>query len=177
MRRAVADVLRAAGITTILVTHDQAEALSFADQVAVMRDGRFSQVGSPQDLYLRPVDAMVACFLGDAIVLPATIADGLAECRIGKIPVDAPGFSGAGEIMLRPEQILLQEAAVGAHGDIVEVDFGGSVCTLALKLADVAGEKPMTMPLRRSSIDMLAVGTQVRIGVAGPAHLFTKHRS
>jgi iron(III) transport system ATP-binding protein len=173
MRKAVADVLQAAGITTILVTHDQVEALSFADQVAVMRDGRFSQVGSPRDLYLKPVDPMVASFLGDAIVLPASIADGFADCRIGRIPVDAPSFHGEGEIMLRPEQILLQEAAIGAHGDIVEVDFGGSVCTLMLKLAEVAGKKPMMLPLRRSSIDMLGVGTKVRIGVEGRAHLFT----
>ncbi len=54
MRKAVAELLEAAGITTILVTHDQAEALSFADQVAVMRDGRLSQVGTPRELYLQP---------------------------------------------------------------------------------------------------------------------------
>src|SRR5262245_32148752 len=58
-RKAVADLLGQAGITTILVTHDQAEALSFADQVAVMRDGKLPQVGTPRELYLRPRDAMV----------------------------------------------------------------------------------------------------------------------
>ena len=81
-------MLESAGITTILVTHDQAEALSFADQVAVMREGRFSQIGTPRDLYLRPKDRMIAEFLGDAIVLSAKIANGYAESTLGRIAVD-----------------------------------------------------------------------------------------
>src|SRR5262249_1277687 len=72
-RKAVARVLSAARMTTILVTHDQSEALSFADQIAVLREGRLLQVGTPRELYLRPKDAMIAEFMGDAIVLPARV--------------------------------------------------------------------------------------------------------
>jgi iron(III) transport system ATP-binding protein len=73
MRKMVAQLLGEAGITAILVTHDQAEALSFADQLAVMRQGRLVQAGSPQQLYSQPVDEATALFLGEAVILPAHI--------------------------------------------------------------------------------------------------------
>lgn len=70
-RKAVAGLLAKAGVTTLLVTHDQEEALSIADQVAVMRAGRFTQVGSPQQVYRHPTDRFTAEFLGDCITLLA----------------------------------------------------------------------------------------------------------
>ncbi|TJW80299.1 MAG: ABC transporter ATP-binding protein, partial [Mesorhizobium sp.] len=111
MRKAVAELLETAGITTILVTHDQAEALSFASQVAVMRDGKFSQVGTPHELYLKPKDRMVAEFLGDAIILPAKIADGFATSPLGRIAVDSTERRDLVRIMLRPEQVLLKRTS------------------------------------------------------------------
>src|SRR5690606_8025167 len=104
MRKAVARVLQTAGITTILVTHDQAEALSFADQVAVLRAGRLIQAGSPQTLYLHPRDRETALFLGDAVMLPAIVRNGFADCALGSVPVEGD-HQGKAEIMLRPEQI------------------------------------------------------------------------
>jgi iron(III) transport system ATP-binding protein len=76
-RKATADLLAEAGVASILVTHDQNEALSFATQVAVMRSGRFTQVGTPYDVYTRPVDEETALFLGDAVILPAQLAAGM----------------------------------------------------------------------------------------------------
>ncbi len=102
MRKAVARVLHTAGITAILVTHDQAEALSFADQVAVLREGRLVQAGTPQALYLSPRDRETATFLGDAILLPAELEAGFADCALGRIATDAGDRSGPAEIMLRP---------------------------------------------------------------------------
>ncbi len=99
-RQAVADILAEAGITTILVTHDQAEALAFADQVAVMRAGRLVQVGHPREVYLRPADAQIAAFLGDAIILPASISAGIADCALGAIAVDPSAPSGEARIMI-----------------------------------------------------------------------------
>ena len=86
-RKAVARLLADAGVTTLVVTHDQEEALSIADQIAVMRDGRFTQVGAPQDVYRRPNDRFTAEFLGDCIALPCTVASGFAECALGRVPV------------------------------------------------------------------------------------------
>jgi iron(III) transport system ATP-binding protein len=189
-RKAVAQLLGAAGITTILVTHDQAEALSFADQVAVMRGGLLVQAGRPLDLYLRPRDEAVAGFLGDSIVLPAQLAGGWADCALGRIAVNDSGRQGAAQIMLRPEQLRVAEvpaeaAAQGSQGDacygaVTDTDFGGSVCVLSVRLLRGTGgttAAPATgwdEPLLVHSAGMHApaLGAMVRITVAGQAHVF-----
>ncbi|MBH9665260.1 ABC transporter ATP-binding protein, partial [Burkholderia multivorans] len=106
-RKATADLLAQAGVASILVTHDQNEALSFASQVAVMRQGRFAQVGTPYEVYSRPVDEETALFLGDALVLPAELRGGRARCAIGEISTDDPHAVGQGRVMLRPEQLVI----------------------------------------------------------------------
>ena len=105
-RKAVARLLADAGVTTLLVTHDQEEALSIADQVAVMRDGRFTQVGAPQDVYRQPNDRFTAEFLGDCISLPCTVASGIAECALGHVPVQSSFDDGPATLALRPEQLV-----------------------------------------------------------------------
>jgi iron(III) transport system ATP-binding protein len=190
-RKAVAQLLGAAGITTILVTHDQAEALSFADQVAVMRGGLLVQAGRPLDLYLRPRDAAVAGFLGDSIVLPAQLAGGWADCALGRIAVNDSGRQGPAQIMLRPEQLQVAEvpaeaAAQGSQGEacygaITDTDFGGSVCVLSVRLvrgtgaASAAPASGWDEPLLVHSAGMHApaLGAMVRITVAGQAHVFS----
>lgn len=190
-RKAVAQLLGAAGITTILVTHDQAEALSFADQVAVMRGGLLVQAGRPLDLYLRPRDAAVAGFLGDSIVLPAQLADGWADCALGRIAVNDSGRQGAAQIMLRPEQLQVAEvpaeaAAQGSQGEacygaVTDTDFGGSVCVLSVRLVRGTGAA-MTAPstgwdepllVHSAGMHAPALGAMVRITVAGQAHVFS----
>ncbi|MBN8891690.1 MAG: ABC transporter ATP-binding protein [Rhodospirillales bacterium 70-18] len=170
-RKAVSDLLSGAGITTILVTHDQAEALSFADQVAVMGAGRLLQVGTPQALYERPLTPMVASFLGEAIILVARLAGGRAECALGLIPVadrDMDGRRhGLARIMLRPEQVELAEDGVAA--EVAEVAFGGNVCTVSVRLC---GGDATALTLRRAGLGVPAVGTIVRLRVAGAAHVF-----
>ena len=187
MRKAVSELLEAAGIATILVTHDQAEALCFADQVAVMRDGSFSQLGAPRDLYLHPKDRMIADFLGDAIILPARISGGVAECAIGHIGVDMSGQRDTARIMLRPEQVFLEPASSEeaknpspnvVFGEIVESEFAGAVSTIAVRvlnsldLPDVAGIGNQPLVLRRSFVYVPTVGAIVRFSVLGKAHVF-----
>ena len=91
-----------AGVTTILVTHDQAEALSFADQVAVMRGGRLAQIGNPFVVYTRPADRATAEFLGDAVILDAWMEGSLATCSLGGIPVRRPAGAGPGPAHAAP---------------------------------------------------------------------------
>lgn len=79
-RKATAELLAHAGVATILVTHDQHEALSFASQIAVIREGRFTQVGSPVEVYSQPVDEATALFLGDALIFSARVNNGFAHC-------------------------------------------------------------------------------------------------
>ena len=92
-------------MTTLLVTHDQEEALSIADQVAVMRDGRFTQVGAPQQVYREPNDRFTAEFLGDCISLPCTVTSGVADCALGQVPVTRRSRRPR-HPMLRPEQLV-----------------------------------------------------------------------
>ncbi|HEY0121473.1 MAG TPA: ABC transporter ATP-binding protein [Rhizobium sp.] len=177
MRKAVARVLQIAGITTILVTHDQAEALSFADQVAVLRDGRVVQAGTPQSLYLNPKDRETATFLGDAILLPADLGDGFTNCALGAIPADTNGRQGRADIMLRPEQLrlsVIDDAGTGAAcaGKVVDVEFGGAVCTVTVVLSKANGAA--TLNIKSSGVGLPEVGSMVSVTVLGKAHVFDK---
>ncbi|GAA3092874.1 ABC transporter ATP-binding protein [Rhizobium viscosum] len=172
MRKAVARVLQTAGITAVLVTHDQGEALSFADQVAVLREGKLVQAGTPQTLYLKPRDRETALFLGDAVMLPAIIKNGFADCALGSVPVEGV-HQGKAEIMLRPEQIrvVVDEANAKYGGRVVDVEFGGAICTVAVSLAAVA--LPPIL-IKTSSVALPARGDLVRLDIAGKAHVFSR---
>jgi iron(III) transport system ATP-binding protein len=183
MRKVVGQLLEAARITTILVTHDQAEALSFADQVAVMRDGKFLQVGKPRDLYMKPADRTVAEFLGDAILFPARIADGFAQTPLGRLPVGIIGTRENACVMLRPEQVMLQSAPEGyspetASGNILgmvsNVEFAGAISTVAVKLLNGRSPSGCEAPLvlKGPGIEARSVGEIVQIVVRGVAHVF-----
>jgi iron(III) transport system ATP-binding protein len=166
-RKAVADLLQSAGITTVLVTHDQAEALSFADYIAVMDHGRILQAGPPRELYFRPRTAMIAAFLGDAVILPAALSDGWAECALGRVEIDEPGRTGSADVMIRPEQIALSDDATGATGKVVGIEFAGAISMVTLALA---GGPPIV--LRQPSTISAAPGTDIGIAVTGRAHAF-----
>jgi iron(III) transport system ATP-binding protein len=119
VRSEVHDVLRRAGTTSILVTHDQDEALSMADQVAVLRHGVIAQLDTPSGIYQRPLDPALARFLGESNVLHARVSAGgpngsaamVADTPLGALPVeDWPGSEGAlAHVMIRPEQLVLGE--------------------------------------------------------------------
>ncbi|WP_397450959.1 ABC transporter ATP-binding protein [Pseudomonas sp. NA-150] len=174
MRKAVAQMLADAGCTTILVTHDQAEALSFANQLAVMRQGKLIQVGAPMDLYLRPRDEETAHFLGDAVVIPGTVDNGWAVCELGRISVGDSTHQGAAQILLRPEQIQLTPAdaqSAGCLGVVTDSDFGGNACMLTVKLT---GATSRELLVRSLSIHAPTVGSTVGISVSGGGHVLGK---
>jgi iron(III) transport system ATP-binding protein len=112
-RQAVAAALSAAGTTALLVTHDQPEALSMADPVAVLRDGRLIQVDSPMTLYRHPADAELARFVGEAVLLPGLARNGLVYCELGCLTLAVGMPEGAVEVLIRPEQIRLLPANSG----------------------------------------------------------------
>jgi iron(III) transport system ATP-binding protein len=114
LREEVAAILREAGASALLVTHDQQEALSLADVVVVMRDGVVEQVGPPAEVYARPAGRWVAEFLGAADVLPGQVTGGEVVCELGRFPADgAP--DGDVEVVVRPESVVLHPAGDG-HG-------------------------------------------------------------
>ncbi|WP_460149898.1 ABC transporter ATP-binding protein [Pseudomonas sp. S3_A03] len=166
MRKMVARLLSDAGITTILVTHDQAEALSFADQLAVMRQGRLVQSGHPMEMYQYPADEQTALFLGDAVVLPARIQAGWADCDLGRIQTNSPLSHDAARIMLRPEQVHL--SATGCPGVVTECEFGGNTCTLTVALH---ADPSHTILVRSAGLLAPPAGCAVHLSTTGTAHV------
>ncbi|MEV6771572.1 ABC transporter ATP-binding protein [Nocardia sp. NPDC051030] len=173
-RQAVADTLRAAGMTSILVTHDQEEALSFADQVAVMCTGRFTQVGTPEQVYAAPADLFTAGFLGDTVLLDASVGAETAETVLGRIPVQSGAPVGAGAVMMRPEQLLAHVVGNGDPGcaTVRALEFRGADVMLTLDLDGRA--EPIQV--RRVSIGSPSVGDRVDLEVLGAAVAFTSEQ-
>ena len=175
MRKMVARLLSDAGITTILVTHDQSEALSFADQLAVMRQGRLVQSGPPMDLYQYPVDEQTALFLGEAVVLPARIEAGWAHCGLGRVQVDNHADFAATRIMLRPEQLQLSTTDVsGCRGVVTEREFGGNTCTLTVVLEADEHAPGQAILVRSSGLQAPPTGSVVHLTTVGMAHVLKK---
>ena len=107
LREDVRAALSASGTTGVLVTHDQDEALSVADHVAVLRGGRVVQAAAPVDLYRRPVDLAVATFVGEAVVLPGEVRGAVASTVLGELALDVPAAAGSADVVVRPEQLRL----------------------------------------------------------------------
>jgi iron(III) transport system ATP-binding protein len=160
-RRAVRAALRASKATSILVTHDQAEALSLADQVGVMRDGRLAQLGSPTEVYGAPVDPDAATFLGEAVLLPATVRDGRAECALGSVPVALSGLEGQARVLLRPEQLRL--SATGVPARIRDVSYFGHDASVRLDLLPDG----VSVIARVAGHELGSVDSEVRLTVVG----------
>lgn len=124
VRTDIRATLRKLGVAAIVVTHDQEEALSLADQVAVMQAGRIVQVGAPDEIYRSPADSGIARLVGNAVVLSGQCIRGCVSSCLGDIPVN--GGDGAGTVMLRPEQIVLLPATPGLPtGEVDQVTFFG----------------------------------------------------
>ncbi len=173
-RAAVAAALLAAGATALLVTHDQAEALSMGHEVAVLRGGVLAQVATPAALYARPVDAALARFVGEAVLLPGTAAAGAVRCALGTLPLVVGSWAGSGtgegavEVMLRPEQLRLAPPGPGlARAEVLEVSFFGHDASVRLRLRDGTA-----VSARVDGGDTPAAGDAVGVSVAGPVLAF-----
>jgi iron(III) transport system ATP-binding protein len=138
-RRAVAAALRAAGATAILVTHDQAEALSMGAFVGVLQNGVLAQLSAPEALYRRPATPVVANFVGDAVFCRGLAAGGRVRCALGDLPL-AGGGEGEVSVMVRPEQIKIVDAARGGVAAVIEtVTFYGHDAVVGLRVQGAAG--------------------------------------
>lgn len=132
VRAEVRRILRQARATVIFVTHDQEEALSLADEVAVMIDGRVVQLDPPAKLYRRPANRQVATFLGNANFLPGLAGRGQVTCELGQL-VTPSIHAGAVEVMLRPEDLRLILTENGL-AEIVDREYFGHDQLVEIKL-------------------------------------------
>jgi iron(III) transport system ATP-binding protein len=147
MRGEVRAILREARATAVFVTHDQEEALSLADRIAVMRAGRVLQVGEPAALYARPADRFVATFVGDADLI-AGHADGDAVATaVGRLRTVGNGLSGEVEVALRPERVRLRLDGAG-QGVVRGITYFGHDQLIEVVLEDGASLRSRIGPGR-----------------------------
>ncbi|HWX63436.1 ABC transporter ATP-binding protein [Bradyrhizobium sp.] len=153
-------LLRALGITTIYVTHDQAEAMELGDRVVVMSKGRIVQIGAPRDIYFTPVNRFVAEFIGAANIVEAPIEKGHLVLPGGLQPVDGVADQAAAVAMIRPETIgVVDPASTSLAGIVESVSFVGDRQRLA-----VSGIS--TKPITVDAPNTLAVKSGERIGLS-----------
>jgi putative spermidine/putrescine transport system ATP-binding protein len=147
------------GITTVFVTHDQEEALAVSDRVAVMGSGVIEQIGTPEDLYLRPATAQVAEFVGLSSTLVGQAMNGQVEVLGQLLPQREPLVDGAVEVYLRPENLrLVGEAEPGVDGVVEESSFLGSFRRTLVRTAGGA-----QLRVQHPATDRIVIGQRVRI--------------
>ncbi len=162
LRQEIRSLQQKLGVTTIMVTHDQEEALAVADRIVVMNQGVIEQVGTPMEVYRDPATLFVADFVGRINALPATLeGDGRARvgegAAAGRFFCPTPGTPGdAVKIYLRPEDVLARPIQPGDsnvfEAQIEKIEFLGSYCLVRVK-ADALGEHKLTVYL---SLNFLA---------------------
>ena len=161
------------GVTTIMVTHDQEEALSMADRVVVMNAGRIEQVGTPREVYETPATPFVADFVGKINVLPA-VAEGAGRFRVGSVSLTVDRHDIAAgtpvKLYLRPEEIGVHVNGHAAHdalaAKVAKVEFLGAFCMVGIAL-DAAGVPVLVANVPRQQVDAgrLAPGSAVRVSL------------
>ena len=125
LREEVRQVLRAEGATAVLVTHDQEEALSLADRVAVLREGKIIQVGSPSEIYNSPADVGIATFLGESVLVDGKVSGGKILTDLGSLSALNNVVEGAtGVVAIRSENFYLQPNPTGDSEVVGRVFFG-----------------------------------------------------
>jgi iron(III) transport system ATP-binding protein len=178
LRGSVRALLREAGVTGILVTHDQAEALSIADLVGVMRGGELLQLDTPEQVYRRPATPWVAGFVGDAVFLPGTWHGDEVSCVLGRLPADwvsddpataSPVDGASVAVLVRPEELALSplrgEGGEGEVDGLVAVVDGVSYTGHDAMLTVVAGD--LRLESRVTAAGLLPIGTRVGVRVTG----------
>jgi iron(III) transport system ATP-binding protein len=183
VREEVHALLRAQGVTTVLVTHDQEEALSLADSVAVLRDGRIVQQGAPAQLYEQPSDERVARFLGAINLIEAEFQGASAQTVLGTLRLRAEEgasvSSGSGIVMVRPEQLEVsargpnaRESATTLGGRVEQCRYYGHDALLHIRPEPSAGsERTAASELLLARVhgeQALPVGTLVSVTAHGP---------
>ena len=168
MQEELRRIHRAIGGTFVFVTHDQGEALALASRIAVMKDGRIEQLGTPEDIYLRPATHFIAGFIGEANLLNGRRTGGRIETASG-IAFPAAGPDGAVALVVRPEIVHRlsegEQAEVEMSGTVEEAVFLGAHVKYVLGLA--SGEK---LRIQDSGENGRAeIGARMRVGWSSAA--------
>lgn len=169
VRADVRDVLRTAGTTALLVTHDREEAFALADHVALIHEGRIGQYDTPESIYARPANAELALVLGEANLLEGTVEGTSVRTVLGELDLlEGPRGDGPATVMLRPEQLSVHAVSgSGAPGaEVLGVDYFGHDAIVRLR-PDFDRERVLVA--RTLLLDgSLAPGARVKLAARGP---------
>jgi iron(III) transport system ATP-binding protein len=166
LRREVELILRDAGATAILVTHDQEEALTLADRLALMRDGRIVQVGAPEDVYAQPAERWAAQFVGEVNMLPGVVRGESVHTEVGTFDLIGPAgdaATGSVHIAVRPEHLEFR-AGREPNAEVVEREFRGH--DVLYRLRHSAGR---TLLVQLPSLELYEPGQHVFVRPAESA--------
>ncbi|GAA0579938.1 ABC transporter ATP-binding protein [Craurococcus roseus] len=163
-------VLQTSGIPALVVTHDAEEAMFMADRIALMREGRVVQLGTPEELYLHPREPFVATFLGEVNRMPALVRGGRAETAIGGVSAPAGLPEGPAELLLRPEGLLIRPADEGTAAIVEACRLLGATTLVHLAVPNGAGGM-LHLHARLPPGVALARGQQVGVAM-DPARAF-----
>ncbi len=174
LRREVREILSRAGVTTLFVTHDQSEALSIAETVAVMNEGRIEQVGTPEEIYSRPATRWVAGFLGEIEIVGGEAAGGRVECELGRVSADPGIADGPVDVLIRPESLAIGVSGPpsAAEATVISRSFYGHDQLLGLRLAS-----GRLVRSRRLGFPAWHEGDRVRVWIDGPSDVLPRNGS
>lgn len=168
MRREIRATLARAGATALIVTHDQDEALSIADRVAVLRDGEVVQFADPATIYGRPTDRRLAEFVGEISTVRGEHRDGQITCALGTFAAPLGMVADEVSVAFRPEQLEIDAASGTARASVRQVEFFGHDALVTVEL--VNGE---TVIARVHPSKIPATGAHVGVGVIGAPLIYT----
>jgi len=172
------EIVRKLAVTTIFVTHDQSEALSLSDRIAVIEDGRIHQLGTPDEIYRRPANRFVASFVGDVNVLHARLEriDGAsAEVAVGSILLPVPANTLAGtalgsmvDLFLRPEDMSIADAnaETALHGIVATQIYQGGHVDLHVDVPQAASGRVLLRLPGQDAMWRWLPGTPIGITLA-----------
>jgi spermidine/putrescine ABC transporter ATP-binding subunit len=177
MQIEIKEIQRQLGVTTIFVTHDQSEALSMSDRIAVMFEGRIRQVGSPDEIYRRPADRFVASFVGDVNVLrgrldrvngQAIVTLGAAKISVPTKPLARAQSGDRVDLFIRPEQLRFANAGepMAVEGIVAAHIYQGGYVNLYLEAPEVCSSRILVRSLEPDAISRWPIGTRVGVSIA-----------
>jgi iron(III) transport system ATP-binding protein len=171
VRQHTLQILRDTATTAIIVTHDPDEALRVADRIALLRNGRLEQVGTPQDLYLRPVTMFAARFFSDVNELPGTYRDGRIETPLGTFRAPHALAQTPPRVCIRPEHLRIATRPTNVAARVLRSEFRGEIDHIVLTVDGV----PTPVLLRAFGRTSLAAGDAIHLEVPEENVLVVPH--